>query len=121
MGYSACAALRCAAEGGRFVVGSPSTARSPRQHLFAPGRLAILAVAVGVGLLAILLFAHDVTDSEQVVGSAIIFSIAALVAGGLVGFLFGIPHALTADGSLPKDGTPAAATGHYAANTNLEQ
>lgn len=89
--------------------------------LLAAKRLAILGVAAGVGLVAIILFTLGVDDGPSVLASAIMFSLAAMLAGGFLGFLFGIPRALTSSGAIAGGEAPAAAAGRYAANTNLEQ
>src|SRR5579859_2701369 len=60
----------------------------------------------------IYIYAHQVPLPWDVVGSALAFSAAAFLSGGLLGFLFGIPKAAT---------SAAPADSEYMANTNLEQ
>jgi len=69
------------------------TATTATPRLGDRNRLASVSVAIGIGLVAILLYAARVGGVARVVGSAIMFAIAAIVVGGLLGFLFGIPRA----------------------------
>lgn len=96
------------------------TIRPAGPGLLAPKRIAVLVGALGFGVLAIVLYASGAASGTSVVGSALMTSLAAALAGGVLGFLFGIPRALTADGGPAGGGSPPA-TGRYAANTNLEQ
>ncbi|MEV6335873.1 hypothetical protein AB0M12_14300 [Nocardia vinacea] len=83
---------------------------------------AICVAPMVVGLCAIGLFASQASSPLRVIGSAVLYAIASVFAGGLLGFLFGIPRALTSN---VAPGTPdQAGIGHgarFAGNTNLEQ
>ncbi|MFE9579858.1 hypothetical protein ACFYO1_25955 [Nocardia sp. NPDC006044] len=73
-------------------------------------------------MLAIGLFAYNTPNPLQVIGSALGYALASLLAGGLLGFLFGIPRALTF--SRDGDNITTAESGRaprFAGNTNLEQ
>jgi hypothetical protein len=72
-----------------------------------------------LGLVAIVLFATQVSPELSVLAAGLMFALAALVTGGLLGFLFGIPRTLTSDGQ-GSEGRLAALQG-IRANTNLEQ
>ena len=79
-----------------------------------PAWLAFLVVGAAGASLAILVYAWDDWD---MLALAILVAGGAWVAGGLLGFLFGIPRSLAEQ---PKvEGGEAAAS--YRANTNLEQ
>lgn len=72
---------------------------------------------LGVGLVAIVAFAlqYPMATAVSIFSIAALVGLASLVAGGLLGFLFGVPRALQS--ANPNNGT---STG-YRANTNLEQ
>ena len=73
----------------------------------------VLPGAWSAGLLALVIYSWAL-HSWQVLGYGAIVGAAALILGGLVGFLFGIPR--TVAGSTPADGATS-----YQGNTNLEQ
>jgi hypothetical protein len=81
-----------------------------------------------VGLIGIVLYAWNLTAS--VLAVALLVAGAAFVSGGLLGFLFGIPRALTTEAtpsSAPQQSATGVAAGTaarhtpYGPNTNLEQ
>jgi hypothetical protein len=81
-------------------------------------------VAFAFGIVAVVTYAAQADAPGTVLASALMFSGAALLAGGFIGFLFGIPRTLTSDDRVSTlDGTyDVALTGApYRANTNLEQ
>ncbi|MFI7001494.1 hypothetical protein [Nocardia sp. NPDC050175] len=79
------------------------------------GALPILALG------AIALFSTQTSNPVGVAGSAILYAIATTSAGGLLGFLFGIPRALSSDTSSELDRPRVNRGARFAANTNLEQ
>ncbi len=79
----------------------------------------------GLGLLGLVLYSTGADHPVSALGGGLMIAGATAVAGGGLGFLFGIPHALSSadpgTGS-PASGTDPAAPGtRYTANTNLEQ
>lgn len=90
-----------------------------RQALVGLGGIAI----AGLGL--ILIFAFRTQSAPSVFSVACMLAAAALLAGGLFGFLFGIPRTLQQqrDGeeAVPAKQTPEGKSSTYAPNTNLEQ
>lgn len=68
----------------------------------------------GLGLVGLLLYTTGVADPVSALGAGLMISGATAVAGGGLGFLFGIPRALGSAGSSTQQGG-------YTANTNLEQ
>jgi hypothetical protein len=73
---------------------------------------------VAVLLLIIYAAQYDVKKFASVVSVSLLTGLAALVAGALLGFLFGIPRALQRqEGATDEEGRAA----RYAVNTNLEQ
>jgi hypothetical protein len=75
-----------------------------------------LAVVLPLGALAIYC-AGLPSDSWSAFGSAFMVSTACCFAGGLLGFIFGIPRALSGDAELTSD----KQRGRLNANTNLEE
>jgi hypothetical protein len=75
----------------------------------------VLAVELpsAVGLAGVVLYAAGQDQRLDALAIALLAAIASLVAGVLVGFLFGIPRTLS--------GSAGTSSGGYAANTNLEQ
>jgi hypothetical protein len=100
----------------------PVTAVTPRA---ATGRypesvwrwLPYLLVVPALGIAGILIYAFA-TDGASVFAVALLVGAAAFVAGGLLGFLFGIPRSGVADGVVSADSPQAVV---YRSNTNLEQ
>ena len=94
--------------------------------------MSVLAGGLAVGCLIILFYAAQTSNLSQfasVVGVALVVACSALVSGGLLGFLFGIPRTLQQEGkqavqqngkagNVPKDQRQEIT---YAVNTNLEQ
>lgn len=81
--------------------------------------ISVLATVVAVGMIAIGLFSWQAADwpaSRSMAAVAAMLSGAALFAGGLVGFLFGIPRRVQR--SQEAEGADRSL---YGANTNLEQ
>lgn len=99
--------------------------------------LRTLLYAMLIGVIAVLIYAIDSNNWTRfvtTVGTGVVVAAAALLIGGLLGFLFGIPRTLQQLSSpAPASDTPenqdgarasAGATGErpeYQANTNLEQ
>jgi hypothetical protein len=82
------------------------------------GRLVVAAAAVGFGVVAIAVYATQVPGGRTAFAAALLFAGAALLAGALVGVLFGIPRgAVAGEGAGPEDGDGAARP----ASTHLEQ
>ena len=92
----------------------------------------LVTVGILIGILAIILYAIQAsgwTQFTSVVGVSTMIGCASLLAGGLVGFLFGIPRTLQQDGVQgPQQPASETATSQddrqrasYGANTNLEQ
>lgn len=95
----------------------------------------VVLVAIGVGLLFVALQQFPQSDAIQqglrALFAAVLWSLACLIAGGFVGFLFGIPRILQSDTaaaprpvSQPGESgtafeTPVAS--NYRPNTNLDQ
>jgi hypothetical protein len=84
----------------------------------------IAAVSINVSII-IYGVAAPASVRLRVIGMLLVFGITALAAGGLVGFLFGVPRNRTSTGSDSSTATnvPARtdATGQALPNTNLEQ
>jgi hypothetical protein len=81
------------------------------------GTIAGIAAAAAVGVAAVVAYAAQAEPVLRVGAVGVMTAAAATAAGGLVGFLFGIPRALTS--SRPEDTRPGRT--RYAGNTNLEQ
>ncbi|MQS16887.1 hypothetical protein F7Q99_33045 [Streptomyces kaniharaensis] len=86
-----------------------------------------IGASAGFGLLSLLLYATQCGEPLAVLGSGLAVAAAAAVGGGSVGFLFGIPRAVAAEGHDAAGtqgalgGAAPAARPTYTANTNLEQ
>jgi tetratricopeptide (TPR) repeat protein len=76
--------------------------------------LALASVGCGAAAILFALSAATWLSFVAVLGTALAVSLAAMVAGSLVGFLFGIPRTLQQE-------LPSAEQTRYLANTNLEQ
>ncbi|WP_035845402.1 hypothetical protein [Kitasatospora azatica] len=81
-------------------------------------RWQVIAVStlVGVGLLGLLLYTTAAPHPVSALGAGVMIACATTVGGALLGFLFGIPHALGAGSQ-----SSGQRTGQYTTNTNLEQ
>jgi len=79
--------------------------------------LGLIPLAGVAGIVVILIFAAQVRHGSrwEVLATGIGVAAAAAMAGGLVGFLFGIPRTVDSKGSTDQSGT------QYQGNTNLEQ
>jgi hypothetical protein len=84
--------------------------------------IAALFIGLGFGVVAAMLFASQTDHALQACGSALIFSTAAAISGGAIGFLFGVPKSerRPAQSDLSTQGTERQPT-DYQFNTNLEQ
>ncbi|MGH2636073.1 MAG: hypothetical protein ACRDHU_08015 [Actinomycetota bacterium] len=85
---------------------------------------ALATLVLGIGLVAAAVYASQADPPWAVFASALMIAAASLAAGGLLGFLFGIPRTLSSDATPPAGATPeasASALGRIRANTNLEQ
>jgi hypothetical protein len=82
-----------------------------------------LSIFVVLGLVLVGLFTWHGPDGMAVTATGLMFAGAALVAGALLGFLFGVPRTLAGDVQPPTDtdDVNAALTPGYSVNTNLEQ
>lgn len=90
-----------------------------------PRRWELVAAALILGLAAEALYGVIVHPWARTFSAALLYSLASLVAGGLFGFLFGLPH--TGGTSSAKGAAPGAsssnneATGAVTPSTNLQQ
>lgn len=85
-----------------------------------------LGIAMTVGAVAIVIYAlqvKSVLDFVRVSMVGLLVGGAALMTGGLLGFLFGIPHASSVSGAAgqPSPSAPPAPEASIRPNTNLEQ
>lgn len=90
------------------------------------GQAGTLRVLVALGIPALVaLFVYALPNKAEVLGVALLVSVASFAAGALLGFLFGIPRSVgTPDLGKEKKGPEAEAAANaqlYAPNTNLEQ
>lgn len=88
--------------------------------------LQILAIIISLGLIGTIVFALQTETWTKFVSFSIVGLMvagASLLAGGLLGFLFGIPRTLQqSDNPEPEQSNPGSEKGiNYLANTNLEQ
>lgn len=74
-----------------------------------------IAAAVGFGFIGIVIYAIS-QRSWLVFACALLLALAAVVAGGLGGFIFGIPKTVVS-----ASGASVTATAEYTGNSNLEQ
>jgi len=86
-------------------------------------RLIALGAFFGVGIGAEALYAAQMADGLTLFALALLTGLAAFVAAGLIGFLFGIPRTLSSEAGLPGEGTALdrSVVSSIRANTNLEQ
>jgi len=75
-----------------------------------------LTLVAAIGLAGVITYSAGVGSWSVLAVSAMV-SAGAFVAGGLLGFLFGIPQSLTGT----EEGEPVAGRAGYRSNTNLEQ
>jgi hypothetical protein len=84
----------------------------------------LLAIGQVLGILAMATYAWS-ADSASVFAVALLVAGASLLAGALLGFLFGIPRSLAVEGDVVPAAKDAAEPGKrgvsYRSNTNLEQ
>ncbi|MEV4615157.1 hypothetical protein AB0K43_21585 [Kitasatospora sp. NPDC049258] len=73
------------------------------------------------GLLGLVLFAVASAHWAAALGGGLMVAATFSVAGGLLGFLFGVPKLLTSGGAAHPADESATSTASYAPNTNLEQ
>ncbi len=94
--------------------------------------LLVLALVMVVGLVSAIVYALQLTTEEgalAVAGVAVLLAGASALAGGMLGFLFGVPRTLQQEGPNPATQAGVTATGagsaehriDYRVNTNLEQ
>lgn len=93
--------------------------------------MAVLFRALALGGLVIPFYAAQaptITQAASVAGVAVVVASSALLAGGLLGFIFGIPRTLQHEAPAPAEGAEAGKPARdkplettYIANTNLEQ
>lgn len=108
----------------RIVNGGRGQDERPGPSLLARKPLLIFGVAVGVGVVPVVLHAAVGGQVARVLGVGLILASAALMVGAFLGFLFGIPRAYSSDA---PNGAPGAAPtmvfsdSGYTGNTNLEQ
>jgi hypothetical protein len=100
----------------------PSDLGGQNQKIASPSRLTALGAALGAGFLAVIIYALQTANGWTVFASALMLACAAVLVGGTIGFLFGIPRTLTGDlgPELPL-GADRNSVLRYGANTNLEQ
>ncbi|GAA2810535.1 hypothetical protein GCM10010441_39020 [Kitasatospora paracochleata] len=80
-----------------------------------------LGAVVGAGLLGLVLYAAASPHWAASLGGGLVVAATFTVAGGLLGFLFGIPRLLTSGAAAHPADQGATSTASYAPNTNLEQ
>ncbi|MFE2110305.1 hypothetical protein ACFXAF_31185 [Kitasatospora sp. NPDC059463] len=80
---------------------------------------AAAGLLLGAGLLGLLLFSLGRPHPWQALGGGLVVACAATLAGGALGFLFGVPRVRGAGGA--EGGGGGEPHGSYAPNTNLEQ
>jgi hypothetical protein len=80
-----------------------------------------IAAGVGFALVSLALYAFWQDHPWRTLSIGLVVAAAASLAGGLAGFIFGVPRVLAVDG--PRAGSPGAgpARSTIVANTNLEQ
>jgi hypothetical protein len=81
--------------------------------------LIVAGISSAFGLAAIALYALQAPNRATVVASGVLFAGAAVVAGGFIGFLFGLPHTIEVQTPGTEEG--ASVQSGIVANTNLEQ
>lgn len=93
------------------------------QQIASGGRVVTGAVALAFGITAVGIYAAQGPSSWTVFASALMLAGAAILLGGTLGFLFGVPRTLSGDA--PQLDATLASSGatspRYGANTNLEQ
>jgi hypothetical protein len=93
--------------------------------------MSVLAVCLAVGCVIILLYSAQATNISlylSVVGVALVIALSALLTGGLLGFLFGIPRTLQPEeksvtqqiGNVVNTSATQKSERSYGVNTNLE-
>lgn len=87
----------------------------------APAVQAGLGTVLGAGLLGLVLYAAAGDDWVGALGGGLMVAGTFTVAGGGLGFLFGIPRLLTSGAAAHPADQHATSTASYAPNTNLEQ
>ncbi|GAA0678910.1 hypothetical protein GCM10010193_35530 [Kitasatospora atroaurantiaca] len=80
-----------------------------------------LGSVLGAGLLGLTLYSAASEDWPAVLGGGLMVAATFTVAGGGLGFLFGIPRLLTSGAAAHPADQSATSTASYAPNTNLEQ
>ncbi|WP_371498521.1 hypothetical protein OG871_21025 [Kitasatospora sp. NBC_00374] len=80
-----------------------------------------LAGVLGAGVLGLALFAAAAPHWAAALGGGLMVAATFSVAGGLLGFLFGVPKLLTSGAAAHPEDRAATSTASYAPNTNLEQ
>jgi hypothetical protein len=78
-------------------------------------------VALGFGLIASILYSLSFPSAGRVAASALVFSMAALAVGGLLGLLFGVPRTFERDTRPAGESEEPRLLPGIGANTNLEQ
>jgi hypothetical protein len=87
----------------------------------------LLWLVSGIGLVSLLLPAgarvsqDDWAGALIVIGSGLFLAGASVLAGALVGFLFGVPRRQEAEAPLPQESKSSLESAPYRPNTNLEQ
>ncbi|MER5639781.1 hypothetical protein ABT095_22830 [Kitasatospora sp. NPDC002227] len=92
-----------------------------RDGELAPAVQAGLAAVLAAGLAGVVLFTASAQDWARALGGSLMVAGGCVVAGGLLGFLFGIPKVLTSGAAAHPDDLQSTSTSSYAPNTNLEQ
>jgi len=80
-----------------------------------------LGSVLGAGLLGLALYSAASEDRLAALGGGLMVAATFAVAGGGLGFLFGIPRLLTSGAAAHPTDQSATSTASYAPNTNLEQ
>ncbi|WP_441250876.1 hypothetical protein [Kitasatospora sp. McL0602] len=92
-----------------------------RDGELAPAVQAGLAAVLLAGVAGLVLFAASADDWTRALGGGLMVAGGFTVAGGGLGFLFGIPRLLTSGAAADPDDLHTTSTANYAPNTNLEQ
>lgn len=98
----------------------PPGARQAENARAVAGILMVGALFV-VGWLVLAMYAGSLVNKAAAMSVGFFVSLASIAAGGLLGFIFGIPRSVAAADATPSLGTAGSPGSTYRANTNLEQ
>ena len=98
-------------------VGIPQLRDSSR----AVGGVLSVGALVVVGWLVLAMYAGSLVNKAAALSVGFLVSLASIAAGGLLGFIFGIPRSVASAETTPGLGARGSPGSTYRANTNLEQ